>query len=273
MRPGRTNHLPVIATGAEGVVLGTREHFVMLRAGVAPEGVARGDTLDVFVTVDDDGRWHGSMERPVVEAGGFAVLEVVDVGPHGAFVDWGLPKDLLIPGNKQHIPLEIGDRPVVAVAVDHRGRCYGSTWLAQYLDFDPVEYQRGQQVSFLVYGTNEHGALGVVDGCHSGMIPRGAFSRRPYPGTLLEAWVERVRDDGRLDCGLRQAGPAGRRSDQDILLAAIRDADGRLDLTDRSSPDVIRARLGMSKKRFKSAVGGLYRKRLVTLHDDHIALA
>ena len=273
MKLGRVNNLTVLATGPEGVVVGTRQKYILLPVGEAPRTTARGDRLRVFVTVDDDGHLRGSMQHPTVEAGGFAQLPIVDVSAHGAFADWGLPKDLLIPMNKQYAPLRVGDRPVVAVALGPRGRCYGSTWIAQYLDMDPYSVQRGQPVDLLVYGRNDHGLLAVVDDRWSGMLSFDTLAgERPRLGDRLQGWVNRVLEDGRLDCGLKPIGGAGRTHDQGVVLDALREAGGRLDLTDRSPPGAIRSRLGLSKKAFKRAIGGLYKDRQVQLHPDHIAL-
>ncbi|MFT4623670.1 MAG: putative RNA-binding protein (virulence factor B family) [Myxococcota bacterium] len=267
---GRMNDLPVIATGDEGVVLGTRDDFVLLPPGVAPEDTRRGDRLRVFVVNDDAGVPKASLKQPAGLVGDIVVLTIVELTEHGAFADWGMDKDLLIPANKQHTPLRQGQQAVVGIDLGPRGRCFGSTWIGPFLDLDPVGYSRGRGVDFLVYGRNDLGVLGVVDGKFSGLILWDEFGSAPGNTTLLPAFVLRVLDDGRMDCSLRAPGAVGRRTDQQVVLDAIAAADGRLPLTDRSSPDAIRDALGLSKKAFKRAVGALYKKRMIVLEDDAI---
>jgi hypothetical protein len=269
MELGRMVVLPVLAVGDAGMVVGQRDDFAVVPPREVPEGAKRGDRVTVFVARDDVGNLRATLRRPKVEAGGFGVLRVVDVSEHGAHFDWGLDKDLLVPENKMHDQLWVGDEAVVAVAVDDRGRCFGSTWLGQYLNHDPQGYERGRQVSFLAYSRNEHGYLGVVDGRYSGMVPRDVV---PHPEYAREsrAWVLRITFEGRLDCTLTPTDSAGITSAADAVLAALEEAGGTLDLGDKSSPESIRHELSMSKKAFKRAIGRLYRDGRITMEPESI---
>ena len=132
--------------------------------------------------------------------------------------------------------------------------------------------ERGFKVSFLIYGHNAHGALGVVNKAYSGMIPRHEFTERPRIGSTLTAYVQRILYEGKIDCSRHPTGDKARTGHEHTLLEALRAAGGRLPLTDKSPPQVIQDQLGMSKKAFKRVVGGLYRRRLIQLHDDAITL-
>ena len=268
------NRLPIMGIGPQGVLLGTREKHVILPPHEAPDGLKRGDILDVFVYCDMPDELTATLTTPEGQVGDFVLLRIVDSSEPGAFADWGLAKDLLIPRNKQHTALNIGDSVVVAIVLDPRSqRCFGSTWLKQYMSKDPEGLKRGDKVSFLVYGSNQLGALGVVDNAYSGLVPRPEFAQRPLLGAQHVAYVQRIAEDGKIDCTLRPPGAAGRDADERRILEALELDGGRLMLTDKSSPHAIKTRLKMSKKAFKRAVGGLYRQRLVNLRDDAIVLA
>lgn len=273
MEIGRINKMPVMRVAEQGVLVGDRTHFVLLPPGEAPADVEKGDTLDVFVFIDRNGHPAGTIYKPYGQAGEFVMLEIVEVTEIGAFAYWGLGKDLLIPNNKQYSPLRSGQKALVAIQVDPKsGRMFGSTWIGQYLNHSPEGINRGDEVTFLTYGRNETGILGIVNKSYSGMIPFEEFTRRPDHGDELEVFVQRVLDEGKIDCTLRVPGEQGRDQNEAAVLAAIRAGGGRLLLTDRSSPAQVRGRLSMSKKAFKKAVGALYKRRVVRIEDDGIVL-
>jgi uncharacterized protein len=272
MQIGRVNKLPVMGVGELGVLVGNRQHHILLRPGNAPAGVKKGDRLDVFVYSDGAGNLLGSTSIPAGEAGDFVLLQVVDVSDPGAFMDWGLEKDLLIPRSEQHGPMRPGQDVVVAIAIDPRTeRCFGSTMLSRYLDFEP-RLRPGEVVDFLVYRTIDAGALGVINNAYSGMVAKADLPRRPAIGDEMSVYVRRIHEDGRVDCSPRPGGELGRDEDEGVVLDALEANGGRLALTDKSAPELIRKQLGLSKKAFKRSIGSLYRRRVVRITDTGVEL-
>ena len=224
----------------------------------------------MFVYTDSEDRPVATTEEPLATVGEFALLEVVDTSRHGAFLDWGLDKDLIVPTKEQHTPLRRGDKVVVAVVLDRDDRVMGAAKLAWHFDKRVRHLKPEQQVSFLVYGESEIGIRVVVDGRHSGMFYRDQTFQRLSVGDRGKAWITEVREDGRLDLSLTAPGRSMRDDARSILIAAIKGNGGFLALHDKSDPNDIRDKLGISKKAFKKAVGGLYKARKVAIEDGGI---
>ena len=262
---GRMNTLPVLSVDQRGVLLGTDQDHVLLPAREAPIQPAPGETLEVFVYTTSDGPMATLLE-PKAAVGGFALMEVVEVGDFGAFMDWGLPKDLLVPFGNQYGPMEKGRSYVVGVRLHERTRrIVGATVLSGMFDDDVSQLEAGQQVELMVYGQNERGIQVIVNGRHAGMVYHDRAYRRLRTGEQLEGWVDRVRPDHRLDITLHRPGRAGTDDASSTILEALDAAGGELPLHDKTPPAIIQRRLGMSKKAFKKAVGRLYRNQIIEL--------
>lgn len=271
MHIGRTQELPVWMVGDAGVLLGDRKDHVILPAHEDPGGLSKGDRLRVFVTTDTHDRVTATLLRPRAEVGQLALMTAVGTTAHGAFMDWGLPKDLFVPWKHQHVRLEVGDRAVVYVTLDETQRPVGYTKLVDILVAPTDRLHVNQKVRALVYGSNELGLLCAVNGTWSGLIYEPPGGELPFRlGDEVEAWIERVRPEGKLDLSLRPVGREGTLEGADEVLRALEEEGGFLRLTDDSSPDAIRRRLGLSKKVFKKAVGALYRQRKVLIEADGI---
>ena len=266
---GQMNRLRVLEVLRRGLILGEEDDEILLPASVAPENARVGERLEVFVYTDSDDRPVATTERPYAFVGEFAMLEVIDISPHGAFLDWGLGKDLLVPTKEQHQPLRRGDVVVVAVMLDFEGRVMGTSRLARHFEFDTRRLELGQAVNCLVYGFSDRGVRVVVDGRYSGLIFHDHTDRRLNIGDIAPAYILGIRPDGRIDLSMREPGRT-RDDDAGAILAALEHADGFLPLHDRSPPGRIRDELNMSKKAFKRALGGLYRRRLITIEPDGI---
>ena len=267
---GKHNRLPVLDRINAGLLLGDEDDPVLLPNRKIPEGTEVGDVLRVFVYTDSEDRPVATTETPKATVGDIALLEVIDVSRHGAFLDWGLDKDLIVPTREQHQPLRKGDRVVVAVLLDRDERVMATSKLAPHLDKHSGHIKPGKAVEYLVYGSTERGYRAVVDGRFSGMLFRDDTPRRLRIGDTGRAWVTQVRPDGRLDLSLRAPGRSAHDDARSVLIAALKAEDGFLPLTDRSDPSEIRDRLHMSKKVFKRAVGALYKERRIELTEDGI---
>lgn len=264
---GRYNTLEVLREVEHGVYLGGEEASdqVLLPRRYVPEGTQVGETLTVFVYTDSEDRPIATTLRPTAVAGDFAYLSVIDVSEHGGFLDWGLDKDLFAPANEQVRPLEIGDQFVFAVVLDATQRVKACSQLRSYFEYDVSGVRPGQEVDLLAYDRNAVGMLVVVDGKYTGIVYRNEAFQPMRVGQKLRGFVHRVREDNKLDVRLTRAGTDGIDDAQETILAALRADGGFLALHDKSSPESIRARLSMSKKAFKRALGGLYKARRVEL--------
>lgn len=274
LRIGRYNTLPILRETRHGLVLGRDGDEVLLPFGQAEERLPPvGERLRVFVYTDSEDRPIATLRKPHATVGEIAYLECVDLSEHGAFLDWGLDKDLFAPFGEQHARLRVGRHYVVAVALHERtGRVFGASKLARYFDYDVEDVQAGDEVDLLVYHLNEHGAQVVVDGRHAGLVYEAESHRPLRIGDELRGFVKQVRHDNKLDIQLQRQGKQGRDDAQQAILDALEDGDGFLGLHDGSSPEDISRELDMSKKAFKRAVGGLYKARRIELLDDGIRL-
>lgn len=271
---GRHHQLRIVRLVDPGAVLADADGVeVLLPSRQVPDGAAEGQVLRVFVHHDSDDRLIATTDTPLAEAGQFATLTVVDVTPFGAFVDWGLDKDLLVPLGENGRDLRVGDRVVVHVTVDrHTGRVVGSARLGRFFDYHPTHLRPRQKVELRVFDVMDLGAQVVVDGKHRGLVYADEAYVPLTVGDVHDGWVTRVRDDGRVDVTVRRPGHGGTVDAADRILEALRDAGGTLPLHDRSPPEAIRDALQMSKKDFKRAVGRLYKARQVALVPGGIRL-
>jgi predicted RNA-binding protein (virulence factor B family) len=263
---GRTNRLTAARRAPPGVYLASEGSEVLLPNRFVPDDLALGSELDVFVYTDSSDRPVATTQKPLAEVGEFAFLRVVDVTRHGAFLDWGLDKDLFIPIAEQETRLARGDGVVVAVCLDqHTQRVMASSRLSQFFDSDLAELSAGAAVELFVYRCTELGAMVIVNQRYSGLVYQSEQFTPLLVGERARGYVQRVRDDGKLDISLRAPGAAGRDNDTQTLLRALEANGGFLPLHDGSPPEEIARLLGMSKKAFKRASGNLYRQRLVQL--------
>lgn len=268
---GLYNTLEVLRETPQGLRLGTEEHNILLPRRQVPRGCEVGDLLEVFVYTDSSDELIATTLSPLATVGQFACLRVVDVTPHGAFLDWGLPKDLFAPFSRQHRPLRIGDRIVVGLSVHAAtGRVIASSTLAGLFDDDVEHLSPGQPVQLLVYGKNELGVQVIVQGRHAGLVFHDRVFQPVRLGEALEGFIDQVREDHRLDITLQRPGREGNSDAEETILAALDAAGGRLNLHDKSPPEAIYQALGLSKKAFKRAVGSLYRAHQIELGEGCI---
>jgi len=269
---GQMNTLDVHRQVRGGWELCDEDDRVFLPEEQAPWDLVVGAEVEVFVYTDGQHDRVATTQRPRGVVGDIVCLEVVDVAGPGAFCDWGLDKDLLIPHSQMHTPLEVGDRVVVAITLDRYGRVMGESWLRGHLQTDTEQVELGQPVELLVYGHADRGLLTVVDGRWAGMLFYDQTHRDLDIGEAIQGYVTAIRDDGRLDVQLDPPRDKRTRISDELtqLATAIQGRGGFLPLTDRSDPDDIRSALCMSKKAFKRAVGGLYKARKIRIEPDGI---
>ncbi|TRX73226.1 CvfB family protein [Pseudomonas mangiferae] len=271
---GRFNSLQVVKQTDFGLYLdGDAEGEILLPNRYVPQAPVPeiGDWLNVFVYLDSDDRPIATTETPKARVGEFASLKVVDINRVGLFLDWGLPKDLLLPHSEEKRPLQVGDYCVVYLYLDPRTRRITATArLDRYLDNQPARYRVGQAVQVLVAEPTDLGFKAIIEDRHWGLIHKNEVFKFLRSGLRETAYIKALRPDGKISLSLQPVGEqAGEALGQRILDELERNG-GRLDLSDRSPAERIGALFGVSKGTFKKAIGGLYKQGLIVIHDDHI---
>jgi predicted RNA-binding protein (virulence factor B family) len=269
----RSASLEVLRKTPTGVMLGWPGDEVFLPARNVRDGISPGDFVDVFLYLDSEDRLTATTDPPFAEADEFASLRVVAVSSTGAFLDWGLPKDLLLPFRMQLHPVLPEERIVVRVLVDSvSGRPIATTLVERFLEPTPDWLREGQAVELLAYEETELGTKAIIDGRFGGLLYHEPGRPGLEPGHSETGYIQRIRDDGKIDLSLAPSGKVAIENSREIILEALAKAGGRLDLGDRSEPEAIREKLGLSKKAFKRAIGALYRERRIKIAETSIEL-
>lgn len=270
---GQRNALQVIREATPGFYLdGENLGEILLPRRYIPENTGPGDYVLVFVHRDSEDRLVATTEIPLVRVGEFAHLKVVSANPQvGAFLDWGLAKDLLLPIREQARRVAVGEFVVAYVFLDEQsGRIVATTRLDAHLDLTPPHYEEGQPVSLLIAAETPLGYKAIVENAHGGLLFKTDLGSLPAIGQTLDGYVRTLRSDGKIDLSLDPAGYARVRPLTQQILEALRKNNGRLKMNDASSPEEIREKFSTSKKAFKQALGALYRERLIRLTDSGI---
>lgn len=267
MRLGEKQVLTVVKKVDFGVYLGSDTERVLLPKKQVPEGIEVGDPVEVFLYKDSSDRMIATVNEPKLTVGGLAVLDVVDVGRVGAFLDWGLEKDLLLPFKEQTVKVEKGDRALVSLYIDKSGRLCATMKVYPLLRTDSP-YKKDDMVTGTVYETSrEFGVFVAVDDQYSALIPRREVYGRMYIGQKVEARVSAVKADGKLDLSVRGKIPEQMDKDAQLIMERIGKNGGELLFTDKADPERIKAELGMSKAAFKRAVGRLLKQGRITIDE------
>ncbi|MCH2108245.1 MAG: S1-like domain-containing RNA-binding protein [Polyangiaceae bacterium] len=270
---GQNIGLKIIEFTSHGAELSDGDERVLLPKKFVLPTMQTGETLTVFIYTDSEDLKVATTQQPLAQVGDFACLSVVDTSEHGAFLDWGLDKDLFVPHSLQPKPLKIGEKTVVAVYLDQRtGRVAASSRLAEFLNYDLSQLREGQEVDLVVYAFHPRGALVLVDDDYGGIVYHSETFQRISIGQTMKGYIQQIRGDNKLDIRLQRSGARGAQDSQAILLRHLEDEDGFLPLTDKSPPEAIYELLKMSKKSFKAAVGGLYKSQKINLEHDGIRL-
>ena len=276
IRLGKYNRLTITRFTDHGAYLdgGNIGEILMPKNYVRPE-MHPGDAVDVFVYLDQKELLVGTTEQPFCQVGDFAFLEVAWVNEYGAFLSWGLMKDLFVPFREQRTPMKQDEWHNVFIYIDRAsGRIVATSRVEKHLfAATPMMYRRGDDVEIFVLHRTPMGYKVIIDNAHAGMIYENqVHGRALHAGERLSGAVTAVREDGKLDVVPGQIGPARFRNFADMLLDELDDAGGFLPFGDHTPADVIARRFGVSKKTFKQALGSLYRNRRIVIADDGIRL-
>ena len=272
---GKYNQLEVVKQVDFGVYLnGGDDGEILLPSRYVPEGCKPGDMLNVFIYLDNEERLIATTLQPKVQVGEFACLEVAWVNEYGAFLDWGLMKDLFVPFREQKQKMQKGHRYVVHAHVDEDSyRIMASAKVERYLSKEMPSYQPGEEVEVMVWQRTDLGYKVIVDNQFSGLVYQREIFKALEPGMKMSAYIRQVREDGKIDLTLQKDGLQKVGDFAEVLLQYIKDHDGCTPLNDKSAAEDIYDAFEVSKKTFKKAVGDLYKKRLIVLVEDGIRLA
>ncbi|HEX5842154.1 MAG TPA: S1-like domain-containing RNA-binding protein [Pseudomonas sp.] len=273
---GRMNSLQVVKHTDFGLYLdGGADGEILLPKRYIPSDTPSEveDWLNVFIYLDSEDKLIATTEKPKVQVGEFASLKVVDINRVGLFLNWGLPKDLLLPHSEEKRPLQVGDYCVVHVFLDKRSkRITATARLDRYLDKLPANYQAGQEVDLLIVEPTDMGFKAIINGKHWGLIHKNEIFKFLRGGMQEKGFIKEVRGDGKISLSLQAVGQEAATSLAEQILQKLREQDGVLPLNDKSSPEAISALFRVSKGNFKKAIGGLYKQGRILIHDDHIEL-
>lgn len=272
---GKYNQLEVVKTVDFGVYLdGGDDGEILLPSRYVPEDCRPGDMLNVFIYLDNEERLIATTLQPYVQVGEFAFLEVAWVNEYGAFLDWGLMKDLFVPFREQKMKMLKGHRYVVHAHVDEDSfRIMASAKVERYLSKERPPYRPGEEVEVMAWQKTDLGYKVIVDNQFSGLVYQKEIFQALQPGMKLQAYVRQVREDGKIDLTLQKDGQEKVGDFAEVLLKHIQDQGGYTPLNDKSAAEDIYEAFGVSKKTFKKAVGDLYKKRLIVLEPGGIRLA
>ena len=237
-----------------------------------PEGIEPGDPIEVFLYKDSDDRLIATTNEPKIQLGELAVLEVADTGKFGAFLNWGLEKDLFLPFKQQTTKLEKGDKCLVSLYIDKSERLCATMKVYELLSKESP-YQKDDMVEGIVYGiSQEFGVFVAVDNKYSALIPKKEAYGRMRIGQTIQARVTAVKADGKLDLSVREKIPMQMDKDAEMILKRIQQLGGTLPFNDKADPEIIKAEFDLSKNAFKRAVGKLLKEEKVTIGEKSIAI-
>ena len=271
---GKRNQLKVLREKEHGLYLeGGDIGDILLPKRYVPEGTKVGDILDVFLYLDQEERLIATTEKPLAKVGDFAFLEVAWTNQYGAFLNWGLMKDLFCPFREQKKNMERGRKYIVHVHIDEETyRIVASAKVERYLNNDQPPYYNGDEVELLVWQQTELGFKVIIDNAFEGLVYADQIFQPIRTGDRLKGYIYNVRGDGKIDVTLQPTGHQHTLDFAETLLEYLHTHGGQCELGDKSPSEAIAARFGVSKKVYKKAIGDLYKRHLITISDEGISL-
>lgn len=271
---GELNTLTILRETDNGFYLiDKEENEVLLPNAYIKEGWAIGDEVEVFVFTDSEDRLTATTVVPKIKLDDFALLKVNEVNNIGAFLDWGLPKDLFVPFKEQKTKMREDKHYVVTMYLDYESeRLVASSKIDSFLEFEDIHLTEGQEVEIIIYERTPLGFNCIINKLYKGLIYENEVFRNLNIGEHTIGYIKTVREDNKIDVSLQKVGYVAQDENQEKILNILRGDAGYIGLTDKSKPEEIYEELKMSKKAFKKAIGGLYKQKLVWLKKDGIYL-
>jgi hypothetical protein len=274
MKIGELNILKAVRDSDYGVYLSDEAgKEVLLPNKYVPAGIRPDQALEVFVYTDSEDRLVATTRQPLLMLHQFGFLKVIDTTSYGAFLDWGLEKDLLVPFREQKQKMETGKKYLVFLYLDElTGRLAATAKIERFIEKEEILLAPGEEVEVLATHRSDMGMNVIINHLYRGLIASQDLLRELYPGDTLPAYIKDIKEDGKVDVMLRQPGFALSEESGSIILDRLKHAGGFLPLSDRSSPQEITEQLEMSKKAFKKAIGILYKQRKISIEENGIRL-
>ena len=274
IRLGEYNTLEILRETDPGLYLGdTQENVVLLPHRYKPENFNIGDMLEVFVYLDYEERPVATTLTPHVLLNDCGYLHCSDVNEFGAFMDWGVQKQLFVPFKEQARPMKVGNWYIVYLSMDEQtNRLVGSSKTNKYLNNDTVTLEKFDEIDIMVTHITDLGANVIVNGKHKGLIFINDIFEDIRTGDTMKAFVKSVREDNKIDVVLQSPGYRSIEPNANFILEELKAAGGFMPLHDKSDPQAIKNELGMSKKSFKKAIGTLYKDKQIAIKPDGIEL-
>lgn len=270
---GKTQKLKIAREVDFGMYLTDGENEVLLPEKYIPFGCQIGDEIEVFVYNDSKDRPVAVTIKPLAEVGDITSLKVTHVAQVGAFMDFGLEKDLMVPFREQQFRLEEGKRYAIKVLLDFRtNRLIGTTKLTEFLEDGHGGLEEGEEVSIIVWQKTDLGFKVIINERYEGLVYENEVFQQFSIGDVSTAYIKKLREDGKIDVALQRQGYTVVKDMSSVVLDKIKVAGGVLPMGDKSSPEEIKATLGMSKKNFKKILGGLYKSGNIEISDYEVRI-
>lgn len=256
-----------------GLFLVNATDDVLLPNKYVPNDFTIGDDITVFVYLDHEERPVATTLKPLITLNSFAVLKVNYINKFGAFLNWGMEKDLFVPFKEQARPMEKDKRYIVTMYEDKQtGRLAASSKINQFLDKEPLDVEVGQEVDLMVSHITEIGINVIINGNFRGLAYQNEVFETVSPGYKTKGYIKTIRPDGKIDVSFQKQGFEAIDDSSQQVLEALKQNDGFLRLNDNSHPEEIKSVLKMSKKTFKKAIGSLYKQKLIDINNEGIQL-
>ncbi len=271
---GEFNTLKAIRRTDHGMYLGhTEQETVLLPNRYVPKKLEFGDEITVFVYGDNYNRPVATTLIPFVTLNQFAVLKVKSVENYGAFMDWGIAKDLLVPFSNQYKKFEVGESHMIHLYMDDVSeRLVGSAKISSFLMTEIITVKVGDEVNLMAYEKSDIGVSVIVNNMHRGLIYNDEIFHEIKLGDKFKGYVSKIRDDFKIDISLNKFGYKKVEPNTEKILQYLQDNDGKMAFTDKSDPTEIHNTFGMSKKVFKKVIGALYKQRIISINPNEIRL-
>ena len=274
IKVGRQHKLKVMRFAEQGLYLVDDENDeVLLPNKYITDNMPVYAEVDVFIYKDSEDRLVATTETPRIKLNDFALLKVNDVASFGAFLDWGLQKDLLVPNNQQSQDMQVGKSYLVYMYVDDEtDRLVASSKINQFLNNDELTLNEGDEVELMIANQSSLGINTIINGQYKGLLYHNEVFTDIKPGDLLKGYIKKIREDNKIDVSLQKQGYGNIEPNSELILEKLKENNGFLSLNDKSDPELIKAQLNMSKKTFKKAIGTLYKQKLIRFEDDGVRL-
>ena len=271
---GKLNTLRVVKEVDFGLYLDGGEHGeILIPKRYVPENCKPEDNIEVFIYLDSEDRIIATTEKPYIKVGEFAMLQVVAVNQMGAFLYWGLPKDLLVPFREQKQKMEEGKWYIVTAYLDPDSkRLVASAKIDKFLDNLPPDYEDGEEVDLLISGETDLGFNAIINSKHLGVLYKNEVFQPLKKGDKIKGYIKKIREDEKIDLILQKPGYQKVDDISMKIVDILKEHGGFIAITDKSDPDTIYNLFGVSKKTFKKAIGSLYKLRIISINDEGIKL-